>query len=83
MNHIRIVGIDTTNQKNVQIDVKLNYCDKNVKISGFDDFLVFDTDVSPIPFDLCFKFTQTIEFEFEIMAGSPIFCGNLGFIGRV
>ena len=83
MDNIRIEGLDTTTQRNVQFDVKLNYCDKNVKISGFDDFLVFDTDVSPIPFDLCFKFTQTIEFEFEIMAGSPIFCGNLGFIGRV
>ena len=65
------------------MNVKLNYCDKNVKSTGFNDYLVDTSNSTAEPYELCFKLTQSIDFEFEMTAGSPIFCGDLGFIGRV
>ena len=91
MIHTQILAIDKSTQKNVQMNVKLNYCDKNVKSTGFDDYLV-DTSNSTslgvysttrVLYELCLKLTQSVDFEFEMTAGSPIFCGDLGFIGRV
>ena len=83
MIHTQILALDKSTQKNVQMNVKLNYCDKNVKSTGFNDYLVDTSNSTAKPYELCLKLTQSVDFEFEMTAGSPIFCGDLGFIGRV
>ena len=73
----QIQAIDGETLKNVELSIGINYCEKRFRNIGFDEILVDERS-----YDLCFKFKQPFEQNYEMMKGAPIFCGELGYIGK-
>ena len=67
-----ILALNAKTLQNVRIKVRIDFCDRR----GFG--IAAETTI-----EYCFKLDEIIASHEHIMNGSPIFCDDLGFIGRV
>ena len=73
-----VLAFNTITSQNLHLKIEINYCGYHWKGFGFG-FNLENEDID----GFCFTLIDIIEDHVDIKYGAPIFCGDMGYIGRV